>query len=133
VGKYSYTRIRVLSTPVKPREIDTMRAFKTLCDAMGRPTIALEPSDCRHAVILSPGAPKSVSVPEGARVVVLSADGDFWCRIGGPAAVPTSDVLDGTASELNPICRSVAGVSVIGLAAGANRVVNLVFYSGGAS
>jgi len=110
-----------------------MKAIKTLTDAMGRATSAIEPSDWRHVVVLSPNVPKSVPVPEGARVVVLSADGDFWCRFGASAEVPTSDILDGSAPELNPISRSVVGVDTIGLAAGAGRVVNLIFYAGGAS
>jgi len=107
-----------------------MRAFRTLCDAMGRPTVALEPSDHLLAVVLAAGAPKSVTVPADARVVVLNANGDFWCRFDGPATVPTSDVLDGTSPELSPICRSVAGVTSIGLAAARDCVVGLAFYSG---
>lgn len=110
--------------------ITRMRGFRTLEDAMGRPTAALEPSDHRLAVLLSAGTPKSVAVPHDARIVVLNASGDFWCRFDGTASVPTADVLDGTASELNPICRSVVGVSTIGLVAGRDCAVGLAFFSG---
>jgi hypothetical protein len=119
--------------PAKPQESSPMKSFKTLGDAMGRPTIALGTSNCRYAIVLSRDTPKTVAVPAGAGIVLFAADGDFWCRFGDAAAVPAGDILDGNASELNPICRSVSGVSTIGLAANANRIVNLIFYAGGLS
>src|SRR5207249_10304100 len=39
------------------------------------------------------------TVPTGADYVIFSADGDFYAKPNGAAAVP-SDVTDGTASEL---------------------------------
>lgn len=99
-----------------------------LNDAMGRATAGLARSDTSFAVMLAAGQTKTITVPGGARVMLLNATGDVWVRFGATAAVPAADVLDGSAPELNPIARDVAGLSVIGLAAPAACTVNLVFY-----
>lgn len=67
------------------------------------------------------------TVPTGADYVIFSADGDFYAKPNGAAAVP-SDVTDGTASELNPLCWDLTGVVTIGLIASAARKVTLSFY-----
>lgn len=79
-----------------------MTPFITLEDAMGRRTDALTAPDCCLVVMLSAGVPKQVAVPQGATVMLASCTGPFWVRYGGPAALPTADILEGTAPELNP-------------------------------
>lgn len=105
-----------------------MTPFITLEDAMGRRTDALNAPDCCLVVMLSAGVPKQVAVPSGAAVMLASCTGLFWVRYGGPAVLPTADILDGTAPELNPAARSVAGLSSLGLVAPADCVLNLSFY-----
>src|SRR6185436_7444856 len=67
------------------------------------------------------------TVPAGADFVIFSADGDFYAKPNGAAAVP-SDVTDGAASELNPSHWELNGVTSIGLIASAVRKVTLSFY-----
>jgi hypothetical protein len=67
------------------------------------------------------------TVPAGAEGVYFSADGDFYAKMNGAAAVP-GDVTDGTASELNPKGWDLNGVSSIGLIAPAARKITLSFY-----
>jgi hypothetical protein len=69
------------------------------------------------------------TVPAGADYVILSADGDFYAKPNGAAAVP-GDVTDGTASELNSYHWDLNGVTSIGLIAPAARKVTLSFYKG---
>lgn len=105
-----------------------MTPFITLEDAMGRRTDALNAPDCCLVVMLSSGVPKQVAVPHGAAVMLASCTGPFWVRYDGPAALPAVDIFDGTAPELNPAARSVAGLSSLGLVAPADCVLNLCFY-----
>ena len=67
------------------------------------------------------------TVPAGADYVLFSADGDFYAKPNGAAAVP-GDVTDGTASELNPKLWSLEGVTSIGLISSATRKITLSFY-----
>lgn len=105
-----------------------MESFHMLEDAMGRVSSAVHRSDNVMAVLLAGGGAKRVDVPAGARLVLFNATGPFWAKFGGAAAVPTADILDGSAPELNPIGRSVTGIASIGLAASQACTVNLVFY-----
>lgn len=105
-----------------------MMSLIGLQDAMGAATAALTRSDASLVVTLAAGQAKTVAVPEGARVVLFSATGDVWVRFGAAAAVPAADVLDGSAPELNPAAREIAGVASIGLAAPSACLANLVFY-----
>lgn len=105
-----------------------MTPFITLEDSMGRRTDALSPPNCCLVVMLSAGVPKKVVVPHGATVMLASCTGLFWVRYGGSATLPVADILDGTAPELNPAARSVAGLSSLGLIAPADCILNLCFY-----
>jgi len=105
-----------------------MKSLIALQDAMGATTTALMRSDASFAVTLAAGQAKTVAVPAEARVMLFNATGDVWVRFGGAAAVPSNDILDGSAPELNPVARAVAGVASIGLAAPTACVANLVFY-----
>jgi hypothetical protein len=70
------------------------------------------------------------TVPAGADFVVFSADGDFYAKPNGAAAVPSGDVTDGSASELNSSHWDLNNVTSIGLIASAARKVTLSFYKG---
>ena len=67
------------------------------------------------------------TVPAGADFVIFSADGDFYAKPNGAAAIP-GDVTDGSASELNPVIWDLNGVTSIGLIASSGRKVTLSFY-----
>lgn len=105
-----------------------MKSLIGLEDVMGKATAALSRSDSSLVVSLAAGQAKTVAVPSDARIALFNATGDFWAHIGGTAAVPSGDMLDGSAPELNPVAREVVGVPVIGVAAAAACLVNLVFY-----
>lgn len=72
--------------------------------------------------------------PTGATHVTFSADGDFYAKPGGAAAVP-GDVTDGSGSECNPAGWELEAEAItsIGLIATAARVVTMCFYKKSAS
>ena len=68
------------------------------------------------------------TVPAGAEGVYFSADGDFYAKPNGAAAIP-GDVTDGSASEINPKGWYLGdGITSIGLIAPAARKITLSFY-----
>jgi hypothetical protein len=67
------------------------------------------------------------TVPAGADYVLFSADGDFYAKPNGAAAIP-GDVTDGSASEISPKAWHLEGVTSIGLIAPAARKITLSFY-----
>ncbi len=105
-----------------------MRSLTTVPDAMGESTDVLVPSDTCLAVVLPANVPKAVPVPAGARHVLFSGTGNFWAKLGGPAVLPVTDMLDGSAPELNPAGRELMGCGSIGLVAPGPCVVSLAFY-----
>lgn len=107
-----------------------MRSLILLHDHLGFPTAAITPSDTVYAIVLTAGVAKSVTVPPAATTVLFAATGPFWAKMGGgDAAIPSEDVLDGSASELAPVARQIAGTSTIGLIAPAPVTVSLAFYA----
>ena len=57
-------------------------------------------------VILSAGTAKRIAVPSGKLVVGFGNNADFYAKAGDAsveAAIPSSDVLDGSGSYFNPI------------------------------
>lgn len=87
--------------------------------------------------VLSTSGAKTVTVPAGddtakATMAAFKADGDFWVNYTTTAAVPTSDVTDGSGAELNPDYRSVGSAATISMIAaltdGATRKVSILWY-----
>lgn len=105
-----------------------MLSLQTQQDAMGRMTDLIPVSDSSMALILAAGVGKQVTVPAGARNVLFSATGNFWLDSRGPATLPTGDVLNGSAPELNPSGRMVQPGQTLGLVAPAACAVNLCFF-----
>jgi len=107
-----------------------MIGFRIAIDAMDRPTKVIALSDTRHVMVLQPGQPRTVAVPSAADVVLVNATADVWVQFGGAAVLPTADITDGSAPELNPDARLIRGITAIGLVSAAACLVNLVFYQG---
>lgn len=99
----------------------------------GQMAFALRQSNWIDARVLAANTAETFQAPAGARYVLFSANGDFYCRIAAAstaAAVPAADVTDGSAAELNPAMRYVAEVDYISLIAPAATIVTLVYYKG---
>jgi len=78
--------------------------------------------------VLTADSNKAVSVPTDAVYAVFAATADVWVNVGGVAAIPTTDITDGTGSELNPVARIVEGESTIGIISAYAAKVSVAFY-----
>lgn len=105
-----------------------MQAFLLDDDVMGRASAVISPSSMRLVVTLAAGVAKSVAVPAGARRVMFNATGPLWVQYDEIPALPTDDILDGTAPELNPAARRIVGVTSLGLVAPAACQASLTFF-----
>lgn len=86
-------------------------------------------SDSRYLVVLAAGTAKTITVPEYALIALFSADADFYAEYNTTAVVPTIDIMDGTAPELNPTLRSMLEVTTISVIASTNAILQISFYN----
>lgn len=92
------------------------------------------PSDRIEARVLSAKVGVLHAVPAGATKVIFGSTGNFYAKFGGSAKLPTTSVLDGTASEVNPVARRIPpGVTTIGLISASAVTVTMSFYTEPAS
>lgn len=103
-------------------------------DHRGHEAFALYPVGYVDNVVLAADTNETKSVPTGAGFVLFAATGDFWAFPNGNAAIPSADVLDGTASILNPVMWLLgsddrAPVTTIGLIASATTAISLQYFS----
>jgi hypothetical protein len=79
--------------------------------------------------VLSAGVAKTVNIPATATYAFFASNGDFYTRNVGTAAVPASDVTDGTGSELNPTDRYFGkGQTSFSLISPAATIVTIAWY-----
>ncbi len=90
-----------------------------------------EMSDTVYSTVISVGGTaESVTVPAGARIVFFKATADFYVKTSGTAAVPSGDVLDGSASLLNPESLYVERVSTLSLVSSSGgAIINMEFFA----
>lgn len=80
------------------------------------------------ARVLAASVNEDHTIPANAKYVIFSAEADFYAKRGGTAAVPSGDVTDGTASELNPAGYDIEGVATIGLISATAQTITMAFY-----
>lgn len=61
------------------------------------------------ARVLAASTAETITAPAGARFVLFSSTCDFYALTGGTATVPSADVTNGSASELNPAAYALYG------------------------
>lgn len=106
-----------------------MDPFYIARDGNGSTIGCVNPSPHRNHYILAAGVAKTVYVPSGAKRCVFSTTlTDMYVDYDTPAATPTSDIINGTAPELNPIERYLNGVTTISLISATGGNVNISFW-----
>lgn len=105
-----------------------MRPLILPMDNNGRSADIAPASDHVYNIVLAANTAKSVAAPGGAKFVAFASNGTFYARYNGTAAIPSTDVTDGTGCEVNPSARSLDGVESIGLIAPASTIVSLSWY-----
>lgn len=83
--------------------------------------------------VLAPNVAETHTVPSfngtKAGYVLFSSTADFYIQMDGTAAIPSSDVTDGSGSDLRPMVRWLHGdVSTISLISPTDAVVTMIFY-----
>ncbi|WP_293862530.1 hypothetical protein [uncultured Alsobacter sp.] len=98
-----------------------------------RGSITPQPPGYVDHIRLSANTPKRYEIPAGAKSISFSADGDFYALYGGSSVVtsiPSDDVTDGSAAELNPMARRLPdGITHISLVAPAATRVTISAWS----
>lgn len=90
---------------------------------------AIVPSDYINNYALEPGIAKEVIFPEGAKYALFSGDSDFYVRWdGGEAALPASDVVDGSSVDFSPALRVVENHTGCSLVSQMTCKVQIGFY-----
>jgi hypothetical protein len=81
--------------------------------------------------VLAANTAEKVTVPSGAKSVHISATNNLWVLFGADptAAIPTTEVSDGSGSILNPGLRTLDGAAKIGLISDAACLVSMEFFS----
>lgn len=106
-----------------------MRRLKIELDGYHSTAVpAIRASDYINARVLAAGVEESETVPTGARIVLFSSTSNFYLKVGATAAVPSTDVTNGSGSELNPIARLVAAAEVLHLIAPTACIVTMAYY-----
>ena len=95
----------------------------------GGAIFGLNRSSSRYANVLVGEVAEVVTVPTGANYVLFSATGDFWANFGAVAAIPATEVADGTASYLNPGLMALGGATTIGLISESVSIIQMSFYA----
>jgi hypothetical protein len=82
-------------------------------------------------LVLSANTDASYTPPSTANWVVFASDcGAIWVKRNGTAAIPGSNVTDGTGSAFNPTAYSLEGVSTLHFISSAACKVSLEFFRG---
>ncbi len=107
-----------------------MKNLISLRDLIGNSVFGLSLTDYCDALVLVGGTAKTYQVPTKAKNVVISCNKDFFANFfGKTATIPTSDIIDGSASILNPTLRDISEVSSISFISEEDAIITLEFYS----
>jgi hypothetical protein len=81
-----------------------------------------------NTYVLTASTNKEVAIPTGSKYALFSSENNIWVRVGGVAAIPSGDTIDGTGSELNPSLRSLGSETIIGVISASAAKLSIVFY-----
>jgi hypothetical protein len=91
--------------------------------------LVIFPPEYVNAYVLSANVSKTVVVPTGARVAVFNSTVDFYVNWTTTSIVPSGDIIDGTASELNPIARNVSEFAEFNIISSESNIVTIAYFS----
>lgn len=92
-----------------------MKSIRFKCDSARMPLPGVNRGDQIDNLVLAAGVESVVTVPDGAKSVILGGKGiDVWVNVDATATA-TGDVADGTGSTYNDYIVDVAGASELNL------------------
>lgn len=83
--------------------------------------------------VLAAGVAETVTVPTACDFMIFGANGIFYLRSGGAAAVPGADVTDGSGVAVSPSARRVTPAATFSIIAPAATIVSMECYTDGGS
>jgi hypothetical protein len=95
------------------------------------PTIGvINQSDFINVAKLVGGIRQNFNAPNEASIVMFSSTSDFYCLIGPSvtASISVGSILDGSASEFNPIAREILPRDKISLISVVDCRITMAFY-----
>jgi hypothetical protein len=85
-------------------------------------------SDYVYNYSLAANTAESITWPTNANRVNLACQAPYWVRVGGTAAVPVADVVDGTGSALNSAQRRRGSESSVSIISATAQVCSAEFW-----
>ena len=108
-----------------------MKELRILNSGNFTPTISvINQSDFINVAWLAAGVRQNFNTLDEASIVMFSSTSDFYCLIGSSvsASIPEGSILDGSASEFNPIAREILVGDIISLISAVDCMVTMTFY-----
>ena len=88
----------------------------------------IQSSDYIDTEYLTAGVEGEATVPERATLVLFSATADFYFTVGSTVVVPSENIEDGSAGELNPVVRIVTPGDILHLISPWACIVVMAYY-----
>ena len=84
-----------------------------------------------NAMVLAAGVAETFTIPTDCTYLFMTATANFYARFSGtPAAVPSTEIADGTGSALNPTARHVGGLTSISFIAPTDCTITIECFKG---
>jgi len=106
-----------------------MKALGIKIGTYGQSTEAINTSDTYYAGELAATTNQAVTIPTNGNICAFSANGDFYVRYDGTAAVIPTGSIDADYVDLNPSVRDVSDLTELNIIAPATTKITLAFYS----
>lgn len=90
-------------------------------------------TDTIYAIVLAAGVEQHFNIPATAVTAQISATNDFYMKVDDTAAIPSTTVTDGSASELNPVVTAVRGKSTMSFISPQATTITVMFSSAAAA
>ena len=97
-------------------------------DVDGKNTFGIDFPRWTDVYVLSSDTPITVNFPSGARNVLFSCNADFYVCANGTASIPTTNITDGSGSELNPTIRYINQFTSVSVIAPADCILTCNYY-----
>ena len=106
-----------------------MKAITLIGDQDERESVAWPRPECVMAYVLTAGAAQSVAIPTGARIALFNnSTSNFFVAYTGTAVIPTTNITNGTAPEMNPSARDISGLASLSVVAQNDSILSVTFF-----
>lgn len=79
-------------------------------------------------IVLEAATAVQYTLPTGSNYALFSATQNFYVAYSGVATIPSTNIVNGTGAELNPVLRTINGLATISLICEAACIVTISTY-----